>query len=214
MKLMFWTLKQIKRFLNQTFSDNMILTINRLTRNTATSIYHFIANKREYGWKVYWRHYDEKSTNLFKQKLHETTLDNIRNIKEHNEEYRKIIKTFSFIYESIFPKKRVRVKFKNLINPWETKGITKSSKKKQRLYQKYLKKRTSKNEKIYKSYKSLPESIKQKSKNFCYSEKLLKLQENAKETWRDMKEIIGKAKLLHVSHLPQKNHYKQNKLIW
>ena len=49
MKLMFWTLKQIKRFLNQTFSDNMILTINRLTRNTATSIYHFIANKREYG---------------------------------------------------------------------------------------------------------------------------------------------------------------------
>ena len=32
----------------------------------------------------------------------------------------------------------------------------------------------------------------------------MKLQGNAKQTWRVMKEIIGKAKLLHISHLPQK----------
>ena len=44
MKLMFWTLKQIKRFSNQIFSDNMIPTTNRLTRNPATAICHFITN--------------------------------------------------------------------------------------------------------------------------------------------------------------------------
>ena len=90
------------------------------------------------------------------------------------------------------------------MNPWVTKGIAKSSKKKQRLYEKYLKKRTPENEKIYKSYISLFESIKKKSNKLYYSEKLLKLQGNAKQTWKVMKEIIGKAKLLHPSHLPQK----------
>ena len=61
------------------------------------------------------------------------------------------------------------------MNLWVTKGIPKSSKKKQRLYEKYLKRRTTENEKIYKNYKRLFESIKKKSKKLYYSEKLLKL---------------------------------------
>ena len=50
------------------------------------------------------------------------------------------------------------------MNPWVTKGIAKSSKKKQRLYEKYFKKSIPENEKIYKNYKSIFESIKKKSK--------------------------------------------------
>ena len=60
------------------------------------------------------------------------------------------------------------------------------------------------NKQIYKNYKSLFESIKNKSKKHYYSEKLLKLQGNAKQTWKVMKEMIEKAKLLRTSHLPQK----------
>ena len=66
------------------------------------------------------------------------------------------------------------------MNPWVTKGIAKSYKKKQRFYEKHLKKRTPENKQIYKNYKSLFESIKNKSKKHYYSEKLLKLQGNAK----------------------------------
>ena len=40
------------------------------------------------------------------------------------------------------------------MNPWVTERITKSSEKKQRLYENYLKKRTPANEKVYKNYKS------------------------------------------------------------
>ena len=88
---------------------------------------------------------------------------------------------FSVAYTKVFfPKKRIRVKLKNLMKPWVTKGIAKSSRKKQKLYEKYLKKRTFENQKIYKNYKSLSESIKKKSKKLCYSEKFLKLQGNAK----------------------------------
>ena len=45
-----------------------------------------------------------------------------------------------------------------------TKGLLKSSKRKQKLYEKPLNNRTSRNESIYKAYKFLFESLKKKSK--------------------------------------------------
>ena len=59
----------------------------------------------------------------------------------------------------VFPKQRIRVKPKNLMNPWVTKRIAKSSKKKQKLYEIILKKRNPENEKINQNYKILCESI-------------------------------------------------------
>ena len=44
---------------------------------------------------------------------------------------------FSCIYKSFIIKKRIRVKLKNLMYPCVTKGIEKSSEKKQGLYTKY-----------------------------------------------------------------------------
>ena len=102
-----------------------------------------------------------------------------------------------------FLTKRIRVKFKNLMNHWVAKGIAKSSKKEKRLYEKYLKKSTLENKKIYRNYKSLFDSIKKKSKKLYYFEQLLKLQKNAKQECKVMKETIGKAKL-HTSHFPKK----------
>ena len=49
---------------------------------------------------VYKRYYDKKSTNLFKQKLCEPTRDNMKNIKEPNEVYKKFLEIFSYIYEN------------------------------------------------------------------------------------------------------------------
>ena len=51
---------------------------------------------------------------------------------------------------------------KNLISPWITKGIMKSSKQKQKIYNKLLKSRTKENEVIYKAYKNLFEVIRKK----------------------------------------------------
>ena len=110
-----------KNFFNQTFSHNMISTVNKptkFTRNTGTAIDHFITNtvvdtqftsgiiqtdlsdqfpiifvlqtnksvvEKHNEHFVYNRYYDEKSKNLFKQKLQETTWDSIKNRKEPNE---------------------------------------------------------------------------------------------------------------------------------
>ena len=87
---------------------------------------------------------------------------------------------------------KVKVNFKSDQSPWITKGIAKPSKKKQRLYEKFLKNRTPKNEETYKTYKNLFETIKRRSKKKFYSEKLQKFKGDAKKTWSVMKEILGK----------------------
>ena len=81
---------------------------------------------------------------------------------------------FIDIYDNSFPKSEVKVKFKSDQSPWITKCIAKSSKKKQRHYEKFLKNRTPKNEETYKTYKNLFETVKKRSKKKLYSEKLRK----------------------------------------
>ena len=62
------------------------------------------------------------------------------------------------------------------------------------MYEKYLKRKTPRNEEIYKNYKRLFESVKQKSKTKYYSERLSKYQNNVKKTWDVIKEVIGSTK--------------------
>ena len=70
---------------------------------------------------------------------------------------------------------------KSLCSPWITKGIAKSSKTKQKLYKKYLKRRTNETETVYKLYKNLFESIKRRSEQNYYSEKLLRFKNDPKK---------------------------------
>ena len=56
-----------------------------------------------------------------------------------------------------------------------------SSKRKQKLYKKFLKRRTTENKETYKTYKNLFEMIKQKSKKSFYSAKLIKFQGDTKK---------------------------------
>ena len=80
-----------------------------------------------------------------------------------------------------------------------TKGLLKSSKRKQKLYEKFLKKRTSRNESIYKAYKSLFESLKKKSKKIYYTRRLENYQNDIKKSWDVIKEIIVGAKSTKVN---------------
>ena len=67
-------------------------------------------------------------------------------------------------------------------------------KKKQKLYEWFLKKLSLLNEQKYKNYKNLFYTIKKKAKKIYYSNKLLKCTGDVKKTWNVMKDIIGKSK--------------------
>ena len=74
---------------------------------------------------------------------------------KHTENFWKFSDTHSKVFFFLKKKKkRIRKKIKNIMNPWVTKVIAKSSKRNQRLYEKNLKKCTRENEEIYKNYTS------------------------------------------------------------
>ena len=75
-----------------------------------------------------------------------------------------IISIICKIYDTFFPMNKMKIKTKDLESPWITKGIKKSSKKKQRLYLKFLKRRNEKTKKEYQDYQKLFQSIKKRSK--------------------------------------------------
>ena len=86
------------------------------------------------------------------------------------------------MYNECFLKIKVKLKPQRQFSPWITKGIRKSSKKKnQKLYVKLLKTRTKESETEYKVYKNMFESIKHKSKKSYYSQKIIEYKDNAKK---------------------------------
>ena len=75
-----------------------------------------------------------------------------------------------------------------------SKGMKESSKRKQRLYIKFLKNKTKASEIEYKDYKNLFEKLRKKCKKYYYSSLIEKFKNDSKKTWQVMKEITGKTK--------------------
>ena len=87
-------------------------------------------------------------TKISTQTINEVSVENFKNILSStdwnyvlgktiaNESYDQFIKRFSLIYDDCFPIKVIELKTTNLLSPWDTKCIKKSSKRKQKLYEK------------------------------------------------------------------------------
>ena len=143
---------------------------------------------------VFKRIINDVNLGKFNEVLQSENWNNVFSAKDPNVAYNEFLKVFILHYDTYFPKKKIQIKSKNLASPWITKGIVKSSKRKQKLYEKYLKRKTPQNDLIYKNYKRLFETIKLKSKTNYFNERLLKYQNNVKKTWDVIKEVIVSTK--------------------
>ena len=81
-----------------------------------------------------------------------------------NEIYDTFLKTLTDIYDANFPIREYILKDKDIKSPWITKGLKKSSKRKQKLYIKYLKTKTLEDEFKYKTYTNPFQKPKKKKK--------------------------------------------------
>ena len=90
---------------------------------------------------LYKRNFNTDAKHAFQNELYGTNWKDIETFTDPNEAYKAFLETFLILYDKYFPKQKIKVKTKDLQSPWVTKGIKKSSKKKQRLYQKFLKNR-------------------------------------------------------------------------
>ena len=142
---------------------------------------------------------NNKTKEKLKNVLQETTWDDVISSKQTDSAYKTFLNKFTSLYDKILEKFAVLVKPKTLKNPWKTKGILKSSKAKQRLYDKFLKSKTYEHEISYKTYRKLFESIKQRAKSQYHSKMILYYKDNIKKTWQIMKEVISKGKFVNNS---------------
>ena len=145
-------------------------------------------------------------------RLREIKWENVKTANDSNLAYNELLDTFTSLYDDCFPRMKIKVKARNSFRSWIAKSIAKSSKKKQKIYEKYLKKRNPLNLATYKTYKNLFETIKRKSKKNFYSGKILSLKGDSKKTWKTMKDLIGKAKI-YKSSLPQKIRVKKTDIF-
>lgn len=81
---------------------------------------------------------------------------------------------FCKMYDKVFLLKVKVINSKSFLSPWMTKGLLKSSRKKQKLYEKYLKHKTYKNEIITKTVTIYLKKIKKRSKVNYYAKLLEK----------------------------------------
>ena len=164
-------------------------------------------NKSEHH--IFKRIFNETSRESFRVRLREIKWDNLKTSNDSNLAFNEFLDTFTSLYDDRFPRLKIKVKAQNSFKPSISKGIAKSSKKKQELYKKYLKNRNLQNLATYKTYKNVFETIKRKSKKNYYSEKILSFKGDAKNTSKTMTDLIGKAKM-NKSLLPQKIRVKKN----
>ena len=128
----------------------------------------------------------------------------VRQCRNAHEAYINFFNIIDSLYDEGFPVAKIRLTQKKHFTPWITRGIKKSAKRKQILYEQFLKHRTILKEEKYKAYKILFELIKRKSKKSYFSKKILQYKNNMKKMWSVMKDIKGKMHQHNKSNLPRK----------
>ncbi|XP_065667836.1 uncharacterized protein LOC136088102 [Hydra vulgaris] len=119
----------------------------------------------------------------------------LESLNDANSMFNNFHHNFSNLYEKHFPETEVKIKVKTLNSPWFSKGLKKASKRKHRLYNRYLKNKCVKTKAEYKNYRTLFEKVKRTAKSNYHKKQLEKCQLSSRKTLQVLNEIIGKPKI-------------------
>ena len=138
---------------------------------------------------------DKKSLDSFSSCL--KTCDWLTTLSKNDpaESFKAFLAEFSDHYNKHFPVKMTkRIGTRRYNNLWITKGLRKSSKTKEFLYNKFLKSPTLKNEHDYKLYRNKLNHLIRIAKKNYYCKKFSQGQNNIKSTWNTINELLGNRK--------------------
>ena len=137
---------------------------------------------------------DDSAINALYGALQENNWNEIYDMNDANESYNNFLDNFTNMYNEHCPVKKVKLTQNKDFKPWFTKGLQNACKKKNNLYARYLKTKSTKDLSRYKNYKNKLTSILRNCKK-TYFDKILKEQKNnMKGTWKILNEIIRKKK--------------------
>ena len=136
---------------------------------------------------------DENIKN-FEEKVKNCNWNHITNLNDANEGYNEFLSDIKKIHNECFPTQVKYLKQKTVLNKWMTKGLIKASKRKQKLYKKFLKNKSALNESNYKIYAKIFDKLVKNAKVLYYARLIKKYDGNIKKMWTTLKEIIYKNK--------------------
>ncbi|XP_065664787.1 uncharacterized protein LOC136086417 [Hydra vulgaris] len=152
------------------------------------------------------------NTNKLTSRLKQETWNNVYKCKDTNEAYNAFLSTFLEYFNETCPKEIITTKSKAIANPWMDKSLLKCSKKKKKLYNKFLKNRNNDNEKNYKNYKFFYQDLIKNAKKKYYSNQINKCKFDSKKTWSIINLIMGREKLNSPS-LPKRIVIENNDIF-
>ena len=137
---------------------------------------------------------DKNSENItkFKEELSRVNWAELPDVNDPLLAYNSFLTKYTSIYNVCFPLRKVKVKKYTLYRPWFTKGLSRSVKKKHKLYKQFLKHPSPKNEFLYKSYKNKLSHTIRIAKKVYYERKLEEAKSSAKQTWKILNEVLNK----------------------
>ena len=140
------------------------------------------------------RDFSKQTLELLNISLNDESWRNVYDSTDTNTSFDNFLSTYLKHFNTNCPLKTITVKQKCLVNPWMTPNLVKCSKRKQSLYNKFLKNKTSVNENIYKEYKCFYQRLLIVSKKNYYANKLNLYKGNLKKTWSIINDITGRTK--------------------
>ena len=143
--------------------------------------------------KIYQRSFNQENMEEFRLNLLEHDWSFLYDFNDAEQGYEYFMRIFLNLFNKAFPKKEIKIRAK-ASEPWITKGLRKSSKRKQRLYENFLRNKTTKNEQIYKKYRNNYNKNLKLAKRLYISDLLIKYRKDIKMTWRTINDLIGKKK--------------------
>ena len=138
----------------------------------------------------------------FKHELGQVPWDRLPGFSDPLTAYDTFLLKYKSIYELCFSLKKVKAKKFYLKKPWFSKGLTRSVKKKNILYKRFLNNATPQHEFFYKCYKNKLNHSIRIAKRLYYEQKIEQAKSNAKCTWRLLNEVMNRKQKKNNNNYP------------
>ena len=141
------------------------------------------------------RRIDETSITHFKAQLAQINWSSVHTFCSNNnpdiayDEFFTLLKTE---YDKSFPLIKKTTSYRNNFkHPWMTTGLLKSSRKKEKLYMKYIKNPTNENKQIFTIYRNKFKTLRIKAEKSYYENEFMNCSNDLRKTWRVIRSLIN-----------------------
>ena len=145
--------------------------------------------------KIRTRVKNENNKAKFYESLSSHNWSEVLNENRPKQAFTSFLNTVDKLYEESFPFiEKTRTVKNSPVNPWMSSALLKSRKRKQVLYSRKIARPTQHNIQQFKDYSNLYKSLCRAAKQSYYSSKIESLKNNARQTWKVIRELLGNIK--------------------